>query len=149
MSTRDNKKIYIGCWLFCMDIHNTVYRKIALEGNIKLRPSIRRFLDDYGTRRWLYLSLKRNLQVTKKILLDIINLENLRRKWSCGQYLYLVCRTWFSNLYSYDMNQQWLNIYKDAWVENLPIVGFEHEQILLMMDPWRRVDKYPPFCFEG
>lgn len=45
-------------------------------------------------------------------------------------------------------NQQRLNLYKEARVENLPIIGSNHDPILLKIDNWNRTGKLPPFRLE-
>lgn len=40
-------------------------------------------------------------------------------------------------------NPQWINIYRDSYVENLPIFGFDHGPILLSINNWH--NKQVPF----
>lgn len=46
-------------------------------------------------------------------------------------------------------NPQWLNLYKDARLENLPIAGSDYGHFLLFTDSWSRSGKYPLFKFEA
>lgn len=46
-------------------------------------------------------------------------------------------------------NPQWLNVYRDARVENLSFIGFDHGPIILSLDHWNKTSKYPPLRFEA
>lgn len=45
-------------------------------------------------------------------------------------------------------NPPWINFYKDARVENLPLVGSDHGPILLSMSKSLESNRFPPFRFE-
>lgn len=46
-------------------------------------------------------------------------------------------------------NPTWINIYKEVYVENLPIVGSDHGPILLSMTNQFLAKRYPPFRFDA
>lgn len=81
-------------------------------------------------------------------------------KMACGYWFY-----WFTTLLVFNnrivraavfershrvvIEEQWLNLYKNAKAENLLIVGSDHGPIMLMMDFWDRVSKNRPFRFKA
>lgn len=46
-------------------------------------------------------------------------------------------------------NPAWTNVFKKAWVENIPIVGSDHGPILLPMENPLQPKKFSPFRFEA
>lgn len=47
------------------------------------------------------------------------------------------------------VNDQWLNLYKEARVEFLSIIGSDDGLILFKLDNWDRTSKFPSFRFEA
>lgn len=99
-----------------------------------------------------YLVLRIKWQITKEILLGIINLKNFKWKYPCRYCICWIAYTWWNKntirccLWETRQTGGKSVMAKHILrcrMETLPVVGSDHGPSFLRMDCWHRIVKYP------